>query len=42
MLLQFLLDNFGPRYKLLTSFKSNAMAALGVSFIALVLYVVGV
>ncbi len=36
------IDNFGPRYKLLTSFKSNAMAALGVSFIALVLYVVGV
>lgn len=36
------IDNFGPRYKLLTSFKSNALAALGCSFIALILYVVGV
>lgn len=36
------IDNFGPRYKLLTSFRSNALVALGVSFIALVLYVVGV
>ncbi|WP_024953591.1 respiratory chain complex I subunit 1 family protein [Sulfurospirillum arcachonense] len=36
------IDNFGPRYKLLTSFKSNALAALGISFISLVLYVVGV
>ncbi len=35
------IDNFGPRYKLLSSFKSNAMAALSVTFIALVLYIVG-
>jgi len=35
------IDNFGPRHKLLTSFRSNAIAALSVSFIALVLYVVG-
>lgn len=35
------IDNFGPRHKLLTSFRSNAIAALGVSFVALVLYVVG-
>lgn len=36
------IDNFGPRHKLLTSFKFNAMAALGVSVIALILYIVGV
>ncbi|MDA7848163.1 NADH-quinone oxidoreductase subunit H [Sulfurospirillum sp.] len=36
------IDNFGPRYKLLTSFKSNAIAAFSVSFIALVFYIVGV
>ena len=36
------IDNFGPRYKLLTSFKSNASVAFGISFIALILYVVGV
>lgn len=36
-----LIDNFGPRYKLLTSFKANATAAFCVSFVALVLYVVG-
>lgn len=36
------IDNFGPRHKLLTSFRSNAIAALCVSFVALVLYVVGV
>ncbi len=35
------IDNFGPRYKLLTSFKSNAIAALSISFVALVLYIVG-
>lgn len=35
------IDNFGPRYKLLTSFRTNALAALGISFVALVLYVVG-
>ncbi len=36
-----LIDNFGPRYKLLTSFKANATAALLISFAALMLYVVG-
>ncbi len=36
------IDNFGPRHKLLTSFRSNAIAAFCVSFVALVLYVVGV
>ncbi len=36
------IDNFGARYKLLTSFKSNAIAALSVSFVALILYIVGV
>jgi hydrogenase-4 component C len=36
------IDNFGPRHKLLSSFRSNALAALGISFISLVLYVVGV
>lgn len=35
------IDNFGPRYKLLTSFKSNAVAVLCVSFVALILYIVG-
>ncbi len=35
------IDNFGPRHKLLSSFKRNAIAALGVSFVALTLYVVG-
>lgn len=35
------IDNFGPRHKLLTSFRTNALAALGISFVALVLYVVG-
>lgn len=36
------IDNFGPRHKLLTSLRANAIAALSVSFIALILYVVGV
>ncbi|TLP35550.1 respiratory chain complex I subunit 1 family protein [Arcobacter arenosus] len=36
------IDNFGPRYKLLTSFKSNAIVALCVSSVALILYIVGV
>lgn len=36
------IDNFGPRHKLLSSFRSNAIAALSVSFIALALYIVGV
>ncbi len=36
------IDNFGPRYKLLTSFKSNALVALCVSSVALILYIVGV
>ncbi len=35
------IDNFGARYKLLSSFKSNATFALGISAIALVLYIVG-
>ena len=35
------IDNFGPRHKLLSSFKRNAIAALSVSFIALAIYVVG-
>lgn len=35
------IDNFGPRYKLLTSMRSNALAALGVSFVSLILYIVG-
>ncbi len=35
------IDNFGSRYKLLSSFKANATAALGISVIALVLYIVG-
>lgn len=36
------IDNFGPRYKLLTSFRTNALAALGVSTIALIAYILGV
>ena len=36
------IDNFGPRHKLLTSFKSNAIVALGVSLVSLILYIVGV
>jgi hydrogenase-4 component C len=36
------IDNFGPRYKLLSSLKSNATIAFGISFIALILYIVGV
>ena len=35
------IDNFGPRHKLLSSFRRNAIAAFSVSFIALALYVVG-
>ena len=35
------IDNFGARYKLLTSFKQNATFALGISSIALILYAVG-
>ncbi len=35
------IDNFGPRYKLLTSFKSNATFALGIAAISLILYIVG-
>ncbi len=35
------IDNFGPRYKLLTSFKANATAAFLISFAALMLYVIG-
>ncbi len=35
------IDNFGPRYKLLSSLRSNATAALCISFAAIVLYVVG-
>lgn len=35
------IDNFGPRFKLLSGLKSNALAALGVSTAALVLYIVG-
>lgn len=36
------IENFGPRYKLMTGFKFNAIAALSVTFIALTLYVIGV
>lgn len=36
------IDNFGPRHKLMSSFKSNATVALCVAVIALILYVVGV
>ncbi|NKQ41496.1 MAG: NADH-quinone oxidoreductase subunit H [Sulfurovum sp.] len=36
------IDNFGARYKLLSGFKSNATAALSISVVALVLYIVGV
>lgn len=36
------IDNFGPRHKLMSSFKFNAMAALSVAFFAVALYVVGV
>lgn len=36
------IDNFGPRYKLLSSFKNNAYGALSVAVIALILYIVGV
>ena len=36
------IDNFGPRVKLLSGLKSHALAALGVSFIALILYIVEV
>jgi formate hydrogenlyase subunit 4 len=36
------IDNFGPRYKLLSSLRSNASIAFGISFIALILYIVGV
>ncbi len=36
------IDNLGPRYKLLSSFKKNASFAFGVAFVALILYVVGV
>lgn len=36
------IDNFGPRHKLLTSFKSNATLALCVSLVALIIYIVGV
>lgn len=35
------IDNFGARYKLLTSFRKNATFALSISTIALVLYIVG-
>ncbi|PHS39879.1 MAG: hydrogenase [Sulfurovum sp.] len=35
------IDNFGARYKLLGGFKTNATFALGVSVVALVLYIVG-
>jgi len=36
------IDNFGPRFKILTSFKNSAIPPLIVSIIALALYVVGV
>ena len=36
------IDNFGPRYKLMTSFKTNAIFAFSVSFVALLLYILGV
>ena len=35
------IDNFGARYKLLSSFKTNATFALSVSVVALALYIVG-
>ncbi|CZE47849.1 respiratory chain complex I subunit 1 family protein [Campylobacter geochelonis] len=36
------IDNFGPRFKIASSLRKNALAALAISFVALTLYVVGV
>jgi len=36
------IDNLGPRYKLLKSFKKNAFFAFVIAFVALIFYVVGV
>jgi len=36
------IDNLGPRYKLLKGFKKNSSFVLGIAFIALILYAVGV
>ncbi len=35
------IDNFGSRYKLISSFRQNATFALGISTVALILYIVG-
>ncbi len=37
-----LIDNLGPRYKLLKGFQKNSKFALGIAFLALILYVAGV
>lgn len=36
------IDNFGPRFRMTSSLRKNAVAALAISFVALTLYVVGV
>ncbi|AQW82285.1 respiratory chain complex I subunit 1 family protein [Campylobacter pinnipediorum] len=36
------IDNFGPRFKVTSSLRNNALFALGISFIALSLYALGV
>ena len=36
------IDNFGPRFKMTSSLRKNALGALAISFVALTLYVVGV
>ena len=35
------IDNFGPRFKMTSSLRKNALGALAISFVALTLYVVG-
>ncbi|WP_169999970.1 NADH-quinone oxidoreductase subunit H [Campylobacter sp. RM9328] len=35
------IDNFGPRFRMTSSMRKNALAALAISFIALTLYIVG-
>lgn len=36
------IDNFGPRFQITSSLRKNAIAAMSIAFVALILYVVGV